>query len=50
MVFSVSEKGVRSIGRGRGRGTEFGEEFPDVSEVPDWKDFPLPELDGLTRK
>lgn len=28
----------------------FGEEFPDVSEVPDWKDFPLPELDGFTRK
>ncbi|WP_295139824.1 UbiD family decarboxylase [uncultured Reyranella sp.] len=28
----------------------FGEEFPDVSEVPDWKDFPLPELHGLTRK
>ena len=26
----------------------FGEVFPDVSEVPDWKDFPVPELDGLT--
>ena len=26
------------------------EEFPDVSEVPDWKDFPLPELDAVPRK
>lgn len=28
----------------------FGEEFPEVSEVPGWKDFPVPELDALSRK
>ncbi|MGQ3297370.1 UbiD family decarboxylase [Reyranella sp.] len=28
----------------------FGEAFPEVSEVPGWKDFPLPELDAVTRK
>ncbi len=28
----------------------FGVEFPEVSEAPDWKEFPLPELDALTRK
>jgi len=28
----------------------FGEDFPEVSEVPGWKDFPLPELDGVLRK
>ena len=28
----------------------FGEEFPEVSEVAGWKDFPLPELDAAMRK
>ena len=28
----------------------FGEEFPDVSEVPGWKDFDLPELEAPVRK
>mgnify|MGYP001807746285 FL=1 len=28
----------------------FGEEFPDVSEVPGWKEFDLPELEAAIRK
>lgn len=28
----------------------FGEEFPDVSEVPGWREFDLPELEAVPRK